>query len=255
MPRFSAAMEGCRTHSCRRCTPSAWRFSISAWMASPGPSAARARRGREQRGRGRGRRAEEIASRVCGHGRESSVRTPHGTPPDAHGVRAAGAPALPGSRSRGRRRPAPDLSAVLRPLRPLVGRAAGARRPPRRSRRLHRAQHARPARIVLRRAPDRRGGRAHQLPPDRRGLRLPHPAQRGQGRLRPLRLPGGGGHDPRPDPGRDGVRGARIAARGLAGLRGHPGRGPRHFRRGPRSARATSSPSTTRAAPPRGPRA
>src|SRR4051794_32204093 len=32
--RFSAAMEGRRIHSWRRATPSAWRFTISAWMAS-----------------------------------------------------------------------------------------------------------------------------------------------------------------------------------------------------------------------------
>jgi len=28
-PRFSAAMDGCRIHSCRRDTASSWRFSIS----------------------------------------------------------------------------------------------------------------------------------------------------------------------------------------------------------------------------------
>src|SRR5205807_1691304 len=28
-PRFSAAMDGCRIHSCRRATASSWRFSIS----------------------------------------------------------------------------------------------------------------------------------------------------------------------------------------------------------------------------------
>ena len=45
---------------------------------------------------------------------------------------------------------------------------AGARRRPRRSRRVHRAEHARAARVVLRRAAARRGARADQLPADRR---------------------------------------------------------------------------------------
>ena len=58
-----------------------------------------------------------------------------------------------------------------------------------RSRRLHRAEHARAARVVLRRAADRRRARADQLPPDGRRLRVPHPAQRRDGRLRARRLP------------------------------------------------------------------
>ena len=45
---------------------------------------------------------------------------------------------------------------VLRPLRSLVGGSAGARRPPGRSRRDDRAEHARDARVVLRRAAARR---------------------------------------------------------------------------------------------------
>ena len=52
---------------------------------------------------------------------------------------------------------APDLRAVLRALRSVVRGAAAARRRSRRSRRLHRAEHARAARVVLRRAADRRG--------------------------------------------------------------------------------------------------
>ena len=48
MPRFSAAIEGWRTHRCSRCTPSSWRLTISAWMASwPSPAAS------EMRGRAR----------------------------------------------------------------------------------------------------------------------------------------------------------------------------------------------------------
>ena len=49
---------------------------------------------------------------------------------------------------------------------------------PGRPRRLHRAEHARAARVVLRRAADRRGPRADQLPADRRRLRLHHQPQR-----------------------------------------------------------------------------
>ena len=80
----------------------------------------------------------------------------------------AGARPVRRPRSGRRRRAAADLRAVLRSLRPLVGRAAGARRQAGRPRRLHRAEHARAARVVLRRAADRRGARADQLPADRR---------------------------------------------------------------------------------------
>ena len=59
-----------------------------------------------------------------------------------------------------------------------------------RSRRLHRAEHARHARVVLRRAADRRGARADQLPADRRRLRLHDQPQRRDGRLRARRLSG-----------------------------------------------------------------
>src|SRR6185503_10545008 len=34
VPRFSAAMAGCLTHSCRRFTPSSWRLAISALIAA-----------------------------------------------------------------------------------------------------------------------------------------------------------------------------------------------------------------------------
>ena len=84
---------------------------------------------------------------------------------------------------------APHLRAVLRSLRPLVGGAAAPRRPPGRPRRLHRAEHARAARVVLRGAADRRRARADQLPADRRRLRVHHQPQRRAGRLRPRGLP------------------------------------------------------------------
>ena len=45
MPRFSAAIDGCLTHSCKRCTPSAWRFTISACTGSLLSVAAKAKRG------------------------------------------------------------------------------------------------------------------------------------------------------------------------------------------------------------------
>ena len=46
IPRFSAAMAGCLTHSWRRVTLSAWRFTISAWIAACASSAASEKRGR-----------------------------------------------------------------------------------------------------------------------------------------------------------------------------------------------------------------
>ena len=95
-----------------------------------------------------------------------------------------------------------------------------ARRRQGRPRRLHRAEHPRPPGGVLRRAPDRRGPRPDQLPPDRRRLRLHHRPQRREGRLRPRRLPGGGRRHPRPDPERRALRRARRRAGRLARLRG-----------------------------------
>src|SRR5438094_698182 len=61
----------------------------------------------------------------------------------------------------GRRRwgPAADLRAILRPVRPLVVSPPAARRPAGRSGRLHRPERAAAARVVLCRAPDRRGPR------------------------------------------------------------------------------------------------
>ena len=55
----------------------------------------------------------------------------------------------------------------------------------------------RAARVVLRRAADRRGAGADQLPADRRRLRLHHQPQRRARRLRARRLPGGGRQHPR----------------------------------------------------------
>ena len=89
----------------------------------------------------------------------------------------------------------------------------------RRSRRLHRAEHARTARIVLRRAADRRGARADQLPADSRRLRLHHQSQRRHSRLRACRLPGGGRQHSRPASRRRALRRARRRARRLARLR------------------------------------
>src|SRR5688572_22848145 len=45
IPRFSAAMDGSRTHSWRRCTPSSWRFTISDCTSgwAPAPLAVRER--------------------------------------------------------------------------------------------------------------------------------------------------------------------------------------------------------------------
>ena len=74
-----------------------------------------------------------------------------------------GAAALSPARG-GRRRRAPfDLRAILRALRSLVERLTSAWRGQGRSGRLHRAEHPRPARFVLRRPPDRRGGRSDQI--------------------------------------------------------------------------------------------
>ena len=77
-------------------------------------------------------------------------------------------------RPRGRRRwrPALELRRVPRPLRPLVERPAAPRRGTGRPRGLHRPQHPRPARGVLRRAPARRRDRPAQLPPPPRRLGL-----------------------------------------------------------------------------------
>ena len=66
-----------------------------------------------------------------------------------------------------------------------------------RSRRLHRAEHPRAARIVLRGAATWRGPRAAQLPPGRRRLSLPDSAQRRQGGVRRGRSPRGGRFDSR----------------------------------------------------------
>ena len=60
---------------------------------------------------------------------------------------------------------------------------------PGRPRRVHRAEHARAARVVLRRPAARRRARADQLPAHRRRLRLHHRPQRRARRLRPRRLP------------------------------------------------------------------
>src|SRR3989442_15501517 len=45
MPLFSAAIDGCLTHSCKRCTASSWRLSISVRMAPRSLASARAQRG------------------------------------------------------------------------------------------------------------------------------------------------------------------------------------------------------------------
>src|ERR1044071_7593668 len=45
MPRFSAAMDGCRIHSCRRCTASSWRCSICVKMGVRSSGSAVASRG------------------------------------------------------------------------------------------------------------------------------------------------------------------------------------------------------------------
>ena len=98
--------------------------------------------------------------------------------------------ALYGDReARRRRRAAPHLRAVLRALRPVVGGAAAARREAGRSRRLHRAEHARAARVVLRRAADRRRAGADQLSAQPRRIRLHHHALRRDRRLRARGLP------------------------------------------------------------------
>src|SRR5712691_7494242 len=45
MPLFSAAIDGCRTHSCKRCTASSWRLSISVRMAPRSLASAHAQHG------------------------------------------------------------------------------------------------------------------------------------------------------------------------------------------------------------------
>ena len=80
-------------------------------------------------------------------------------------------------------------AAVLRALRSLVGGAAAARRQGRRPRRLHRAEHARAARVVLRRAADRRRARADQLPAQPGRVRLHHQPLGRDRRLRARGLP------------------------------------------------------------------
>ena len=116
---------------------------------------------------------------------------------DAAGVHAPGATPLCGPRGGGGRRPAADLRRVLRPLRPLVGGVAGAGvRQGDRVAYIAPNTHAHAGR-VLRRAADRRGPGADQLPADRRRLRLHHRPQRRDGRLRPRRLPAAGRQDPR----------------------------------------------------------
>ncbi len=106
-----------------------------------------------------------------------------------------------------------DLRAVLRPLRSLVGGAAATRRGPRRSRRVHRAEHARAARVVLRGAADRRGAGADQLPADCRRFRLHHQSQRRAGRLRARRLPRRGRQHPRHSCRRSSISSRSKAAR------------------------------------------
>ena len=108
-----------------------------------------------------------------------------------------------------RRRAAAHLRAVLRSLRPLVVRAAGARRGAGRPGGHHRAEHARAARVVLRRAADRRGAGADQLPADRRRLRLHHqPLRRARWSARHSDYLDARGRHPRPAAGRRALRGA-----------------------------------------------
>ena len=45
MPLFSAGIDACRTHCCKRCTASSWRLSISARMVPRSLTSARAQRG------------------------------------------------------------------------------------------------------------------------------------------------------------------------------------------------------------------
>ena len=134
---------------------------------------------------------------------------------------------------------------------------AGARRQPGRPRRLHRAEHPCPARIVLRGAADRRRPRADQLPADRRRLRLHHQPQR-----RPKSSARTRDYLEAVDSIRDAVaerraRSSRSKARERAGSTTRrcwlARRG--QLRCGPRSPRATCSRSTTPAARPRAPRA
>ena len=86
----------------------------------------------------------------------------------------------------------------------------------------HRAQHARPARGVLRRAAARRGAGADELPAHRRRLRLHGQPLRLHRAVRAQRLPGRDRRGPRPAARRAAlrrVRGRRRAVR-LARLRG-----------------------------------
>ena len=131
-----------------------------------------------------------------------------------------------------------------------------ARRRPGRPRRLHRAQHPRAARVVLRRAADRRGARADQLPPHRRRLRLHHRPQRRDGRLRAQRLPRAVDSIRDQLPERRALRRARRRARRLARLRGAARRARRRRSRSPTIAETRpADASTTPAARPRAPRA
>ena len=108
--------------------------------------------------------------------------------------------------------------------RSLVRGAADARRRARRSRGIHRAEHARQPRGVLRRAADRRDDRPLQLPADGRRFRLPDRAQRLEGRVRASRPDGRGRSDSRSAAGAtqfvalEGARGrlARTTSRCLA---------------------------------------
>ena len=116
---------------------------------------------------------------------DREIESRHGNAADAARVRAPDARLLSPTA-----RPSSTASCASPTRSSSIAATAGRRRcrrlgvKPRRSRRLHRAEHPRAARVVLRRAADRRGAGADQLPPDRRRLRLHHQPQRREGRLR-----------------------------------------------------------------------
>jgi hypothetical protein len=172
------------------------------------------------------------------HAREKSPREVRdGSPAHTPGVRAPDARAVCRSRGAGRRRLAAVVRTIVPAVRPVVGGAPETGCPGGRTRRVHRAQHARAARIVLRGASDRRGPRADQLSTDARRLRVHRHALGIDNRVRTRGLPRSGRSRTGSARGRPSFRRARG-----------PADPPRSY--GRRLRRAISSRSTTRAARP-----
>ena len=154
----------------------------------------------------------------------------------ATGVHAARAPPLREPRGGGRRRAAAHLRAVLRPLRPLVGRAAGLRRrqPATASPTIAPNTHAQLEAFY---AVPQIGAVLvpinYRLIAER--LRLHHQPQRRARRLRALRLPRGGRQHPRPDARRRALRRARRRRARAGSTTRRCSRAAGRLRCGPRS--------------------